>query len=145
MGLPLAEYGSSYFKLDLDTLQSTRHSSFGSQPMKKVGCGFVCVNERTLCCFGGEGIEGTTQPGATFTKTEWSDEIGQTNEFHFFDTQIGRTNEFHFFDTQNGNIYVRTFAVYTLIGYLATGGRSPTLTHIENHVHFHINQCYRMM
>ena len=85
-----AEYGSSYFKLDLDTLQSTRHSSFGSQPMKKVGCGFVRVNERTLCCFGGEGIEGTTQPGSTFTKTGRSDGSGWTNEFHFFDTQNGK-------------------------------------------------------
>ena len=127
---------SSYFndmsKLDLDTLQWTKVQTYGSQPMKKAGCGLVRVNERTLCCFGGEGIEGTTQPGATFTKTEWSD-------------RIGRTNEFHFFDTQNGNIYVRTFTVYTLIGYLATGGRSPTLTHIENHVQFISINVIRMM
>ncbi|XP_064393451.1 uncharacterized protein LOC135340948 isoform X1 [Halichondria panicea] len=84
---------SSYFndmsKLDLDTLQWTKVQTYGSQPMKKAGCGLVRVNERTLCCFGGEGIEGTTQPGATFTKTEWSDRIGRTNEFHFFDTQNG--------------------------------------------------------
>ncbi len=127
---------SSYFndmsKLDLDTLQWTKVQTYGSQPMKKAGCGLVRVNERTLCCFGGEGIEGTTQPGATFTKTEWSD-------------RIGRTNEFHFFDTQNGNIYVRTFTVYTLIGYLATGGRSPTLTHIENQVQFISINVIRMM
>ncbi len=35
------------------------------------------------------------------------------------------------------------FSLHTLIGYLATGGRSPTLTQIGNHVHFHINQCYK--
>ena len=79
--------GSSYVndmsRLDLDTLQWTKVQTSGSQPMKKAYCGLVCVNERTLCCFGGVGIEGTTQPGSTCTG--------------------GRTNEFHFFDTQNGN------------------------------------------
>ncbi len=118
---------SSYFndmsKLDLDTLQWTKVQTSGSQPMKKVGCGLVRVNERTLCCFGGAGIEGTTQPGSTFTLFGGS----------------GRTNEFHFFDTQNGKF----LSPHTLIGYLATGGRSSTLTHIGNHVHFHINQCYK--
>ncbi|XP_064393174.1 uncharacterized protein LOC135340746 [Halichondria panicea] len=78
--------GSSYVndmsKLDLDTLQWTKVQTSGSQPMKKAGCGLVRVNERTLCCFGGLGIEGTTQPGSTFTS-------GYTNEFHFFDTQNG--------------------------------------------------------
>ncbi len=132
--------GSSYFndmsKLDLDTLQWTKVQTSGSQPMKKAGCGLVRVNERTLCCFGGLGIEGTTQPGSTFTKTGLSDVL---------------TNEFHFFDTQNGNFCqcvhsIRFQCIPALIGYLATRGRSPTLTHIGNHVHFHINQCYiRMM
>ncbi len=79
--------GSSFFndmgKLDLDTLQWTEVQTSGSQPIKKQGCGLVRVNERTLCCFGGIGIEGPTQPGSTFTS--------------------GRTNEFHFLDTQNGN------------------------------------------
>ena len=131
--------GSSYFndmsKLDLDTLQWTKVQTSGSQPMKKAFCGLVRVNERTLCCFGGLGIEGTTQPGSTFTKRGLSDGRGWTNEFHFF-------------DTQNGNFYQCVhihcmFSLHTLIGYLATGGRSPTLTHIGNHVHFHINQCYK--
>ncbi|XP_064393791.1 kelch domain-containing protein 2-like [Halichondria panicea] len=84
--------GSSYFndmsKLDLDTLQWTKVQTFGSQPMKKRGCGLLRVNERTLCCFGGEGIEGSTQPGSTFTSA-LSDGRGRTNEFHFFDTQNG--------------------------------------------------------
>ncbi len=75
--------GSSYFndmsKLDLDTLQWTKVQSSGSPPMKKASCGLIHVNERTLCCFGGEG---PTQPGSTFTG-------GYTNEFHFFDTQNG--------------------------------------------------------
>ncbi len=106
--------GSSYFndmsKLDLDTLQWTKVQSSGSPPMKKAGCGLVRVNETTLCCFGGQGIEGPTQPGSTFTR--------------------GCTNEFHFFDTQNGNFcHVHMFSLHTLIGYLATGGRYPTLTH----------------
>ncbi len=128
--------GSSYFndmsKLDLDTLQWTKVQTSGSQPMKKLGCGLVRVNERTLCCFGGIGIEGTTQPGSTFTKTGLSGGSGWTNEFYFF-------------DTQNGNFYqcVHIRCMHILIGYLATGGRSPTLTHIGNHVHFHINQCYK--
>ena len=86
--------GSSYFtdmsKLDLDTLQWTEVETSGSQPMRKTGCGLVRVNERTLCCFGGRGIEGPTQPGATFTR--------------------GWTNEFHFFDTQNGQVHIRCIA-----------------------------------
>ncbi|XP_064393183.1 kelch domain-containing protein 2-like [Halichondria panicea] len=84
---------SSYFndmsKLDLDTLQWTKVQTSGSQPMKKTGCGLVRVNERTLCCFGGFGIEGTTQPGSTFTKIGYSDGRGWTNKFHFLDTQNG--------------------------------------------------------
>ncbi|XP_064393790.1 uncharacterized protein LOC135341208 [Halichondria panicea] len=76
--------GSSYFndmsKLNLDTLQWTNIQTSGSQPMKKAYCGLVRVNERTLCCFGGGGIEGTTQPGSTFTKTRLC---------FFFDTQNG--------------------------------------------------------
>ncbi len=79
--------GSSYVndmsKLDLDTLQWTKVQTSGSPPMKKAGCGLlVHVNETTLCCFGGYGIEGPTQPGSTFTS-------GYTNEFHFFDTKNG--------------------------------------------------------
>ncbi|XP_064393447.1 uncharacterized protein LOC135340946 isoform X2 [Halichondria panicea] len=86
--------GYSYFKdmgkLDLDTLQWTKVQSSGSQPIKKAGCGLVRVNERTLCCFGGEGI-GPTQPGSTFTRSGLGrpDGTGQTNEFHLFDIKNG--------------------------------------------------------
>ncbi|XP_064393442.1 uncharacterized protein LOC135340942 isoform X2 [Halichondria panicea] len=84
--------GSSYFndvsKLDLDTLQWTKVQSSDNQPMKKAGCGLICVNDKTLCCIGGYGIEGPTQPGSTFT-SPWSDGRGWTNEFHFFDIQNG--------------------------------------------------------
>ncbi len=86
---------SSYFndmsKLDLDTLQWTKVQTSGSQPMKKGGCDLVCVNERTLCCFGGIGI-GPTQPGSTITKVTLSDGHGLANV----------TNEFHVFAIQNG-------------------------------------------
>ncbi len=85
---------SSYYndmsKLDLDTLQWTKVQTSGSQPMKKAVCGLVRVNERTLCCFGGYGIEGTTQPGSTFTRdTEFTDGRGWTNEFQFFNVENG--------------------------------------------------------
>ena len=93
--------GSSFYndmgKLDLDTFQSTKVQSSGIQPMKKQGCGLVCVNERTLCCFGGEGIEGPTQPGSTFTS--------------------GWTNELHFFDTQKGNFCQRAHSLCVFIAY----------------------------
>ncbi len=91
--------GCSYFndmsKLDLDTLQWTKVQTSGSPPMKRAYCGLVRVNETTLCCFGGVGIEGPTQPGSTFTS--------------------GRTNKFHFFDTQNGNFCqcAHVFIAYT--------------------------------
>ena len=87
--------GSSYYndmsKLDLDTLQWTKVQTSGSQPMKKYGFGLVRVNERTLCCIGGYGIEGTTQPGSTFTRN--TDRRGR-----------GWTNEFQFFNIENGNV-----------------------------------------
>ena len=83
--------GSSYVndmsKLDLDTLQWTKIKTSGSQPMKKAGCGLVRVNERTLCCIGGCGIEGPTQPGSTFTRHTGG--CGWTNELHFFDVENG--------------------------------------------------------
>ncbi len=85
-------------KLDLDTLQWSEVQSSGIQPMKKQGCGLVRVNEKTLCCFGGEGTcIGPTQPGSTFTKTRWS----------------GVTNEFHLFDIETGNFCVNVVIAYT--------------------------------
>ncbi|XP_064393334.1 kelch domain-containing protein 2-like [Halichondria panicea] len=77
-------------KLDLDTLQWTEFQSSGSQPMKKICCGLVRVNEKTLCCFGGYCIEGPTQPGATFTRnTRFTDGRGWTNEIQFFNIENG--------------------------------------------------------
>ncbi len=77
--------GSSYVndmsKLDLDTLQWTKVQTSGSPPMKKDGCGLVRVNETTLCCFAGYGIE------------------GPTNEIHFFDIQNGNFCECASFHT----------------------------------------------
>ena len=101
--------GSSYFndmsKLDLDTLQWNKVQTSGSQHMKKAYCGLVRVNERTLCCFGGLGIEGTTQPGSTFIKTEWPDGSEWTNEFHFFDTRNGNFSQYAH------SLYVYTYTV----------------------------------
>ncbi len=77
-----SSYVNDMSKLDLDTLQWTKVQTSGSSPMKKKGSGLVRVNETTLCCFGGGGIKGSTQPGSTFTS-------GYTNEFHFFDVQNG--------------------------------------------------------
>ncbi len=116
--------GSSYFfndmsKLDLDTLQWTKVQTSGTPPMKKNDCGLVRVNEKTLCCFGGEGIEGPTQPGSTFTRTGESDGRGLTNEFHLFDTENGKFSQ---------RVH-SLFSFRTLVGYLATVGWYPTLTH----------------
>ena len=121
--------GSSYFndmsKLDLDTLQWINVQTSGSQPMKKAYCGLVRVNERTLCCFGGEGIEGTTQPGSTFTKIGRSDGSGQTNEFHFF-------------DTQNGNFCQRAHLLYVFVAYTY---RVSSYWWAESHPHSHRKPC----
>ncbi len=82
-------YYNDISKLDLDTLQWSKVQTSGSQPIKKSGCGLVRVNERTLCCFGGVGIDGPTQPGSSFNKIGLPGGSGWTNEFHFFDTQDG--------------------------------------------------------
>ncbi len=76
-------YTNDMSKLGLDTLQWTEIQSSGSPPMKKFASGLVCVNERTLCCFGGFGI-GPTQPKSSLC--DW------TNELHFFDTENGNGN-----------------------------------------------------
>ena len=118
---------SSYFndmsKLDLDTLQWTKVQTSGSQPMKKAYCGLVHVNERTLCCFGGEGIEGTTQPGSTFTRLYDGSRM---------------TNEFHFFDTQNGNFCQCAHSLYVFIAYTY---RVSSYWWAESHPHSHRKPC----
>ena len=77
-------------KLDLDTLQWSNVQTTGSHPIKKFGYGLVRMDERTLCCIGGYGID-PTQPGSTFTRdNRFSDGSGWTNEIHLFDVQDGR-------------------------------------------------------
>ena len=70
--------GSSYFndlhKLNLETFQWSKVHPRNDQtnwPMPKTVCGFVTINQRTLCCFGGD------------TDSRW------TNEFHLYDVQEG--------------------------------------------------------
>ena len=83
------DFVNDMYKLDLDTFQWTKVRSSGSQPIKKNGCGLVCLNKITLGCFGGFGIEGPTQPGSTFTSNGQPDRSGRTNEFHLFDVRNG--------------------------------------------------------
>ena len=71
--------GSSHFndlhKLNLETFQWSEvhpRNDLTNWPMPKMGCGFVAIDERTLCCFGG------------FNK-----DSGWTNEFHLYDVQEG--------------------------------------------------------
>ena len=71
--------GSSYFndlhKLNLETFQWSKVHPRNIQtnwPMPKIGCGFVTVNNNTLCCFGG-----------------CNEDSGYTNEFHLYDVQKG--------------------------------------------------------
>ncbi len=83
--------GSTYYndmsKLDLDTLQWSKVKTTGSQPIKKIGCGLVRVDKRTLCCIGGYGI-GPMQPGSTFARDMlYSDGCGWTNEIHQINLQ----------------------------------------------------------
>ena len=70
--------GSFYFndlhKLNLETFQWSNVHPRNDQtnwPMPKSGCGFVAINRRTLCCFGG------------------STDSGWTNELHLYDVQEG--------------------------------------------------------
>ena len=88
--------GSSRFndihKLNLETFQWSKvHTTknLSEQPICKVGCGLIAVNERTLVCFGGYcGKPTHVQPGSTFRN-------GRTNEFHLFDTQEGIITNHH--------------------------------------------------
>ena len=84
-------------KLNLETFQWSKvhpKNSLSEQPICKVGCGLITVNERTIVCFGGYGSESTNvQPGSTFTRISGSD--GRTNEFHLFDTQEGIITNHH--------------------------------------------------
>ena len=121
-GYDVPSYFNDMSKLDLDTLQWTKVQTSGSHPMKKAYCGLVCVNERTLCCFGGDGVEDTTQR-STFTKRG----------------QSGHTNEFHFFDTQNGNFC--QCAHHSLYVFIAYTYRVSSYWWAESHPHSHRKPC----
>ncbi len=86
-----SSYNNDMYTLDLVTLHWTKvESTAGDQPIKKANCGLVSVDERTLCCFGGDGI-GSTQPGSTFTRDKRrTDGSGWTNELHLCDVQNGK-------------------------------------------------------
>ena len=93
--------GSSHFndlhKLNLKSFQWSKvhPQNLSEQPICKAGCGLIAVNERTLVCFGGYGIEPThVQPGSTFTRNIFGSD-GWTNEFHLFDTQEGIITNHH--------------------------------------------------
>ena len=71
--------GSSCFndlhKLNLETFQWSKVHPRNDQtnwPMPKMGCGFVTINQKTLCCFRGYNKD-----------SRW------TNEFHLYDVQEG--------------------------------------------------------
>ena len=71
--------GSSGFndlhKLNLETFQWSKVHPRNDQtncPMPKSGCGFVTIDNTTLCCFGGLNMSS-----------------GLTNEFHLYDVQEG--------------------------------------------------------
>ena len=93
--------GSSRFndlhKLNLETFQWSKvhpKNVSSEQPICKVGCGLIAVNERTLVCFGGCGRKlPHVQPGSTFNRGYGSE--GRTNEFHLFDTQEGIITNHH--------------------------------------------------
>ena len=58
-------------------------------PMRKVGCGMVCFDNKKLAVIGGLGIpHGPPQPGSTLIKNEeYTDGRGYTNEIHFYDIE----------------------------------------------------------
>ena len=91
-GLDGPTWFNNLHKLNLETFQWSKvhpKNDSSEQPICKVGCGLVAVNERTLVCFGGYGSEPThVQPGSTISE-EW------TNEFHLFDTQEGIITNHH--------------------------------------------------
>ena len=69
-----SRYFNDLHKLNLETFQWSKVHPRNDQtnwPKPKYGCGFVTINQRTLCCFGG------------VTGMKW------TNEFHLYDVQEG--------------------------------------------------------
>ena len=88
-------YHNELHKLNLETFQWVKlnpKNNPSASPICKASCGIVALNKKTLCCFGGEGILGSTQPspGSTFIRdTLDTDGSGWTNEFHLFDLERG--------------------------------------------------------
>ena len=71
----ISSYVNDLHKLNLETFQWSKVHSRNDQtnwPMPKNGCGFVAINQKTLCCFGG-----------------FNSDSGWTNEFHLYDVQEG--------------------------------------------------------
>ena len=58
-------------------------------PMRKIGCGMLCFDNKKLAVIGGLGVpRGPPQPGSTFIKDEGcTDGSGYTNEIHFYHTE----------------------------------------------------------
>ena len=89
------EWFNELHKLNLETFQWVKvhpKNDPAEYPICKIACGFVSLNNKTLCCFGGYGIPNLTQssPGSTFTRnTRSTNGFGWTNEFHLFDLERG--------------------------------------------------------
>ena len=69
-------------KLSLDSFHWTKVHPRNDQtnwPVPKQGCGFVAIDKRTLCCFGG-----------------YTDDGDRTIEFHLYDIQEGIGNRVHY-------------------------------------------------
>ena len=83
-------YHNELHKLNLETFQWVKlnpKNNPSASPICKDACGFVALNKKTLCCFGGYGIgPNHFTPGSIFSRSINS---GWTNEFHLFDLERG--------------------------------------------------------
>ena len=85
------QWQGSLHQLNCKTMKWTQLSTPGHGPMRKVGCGLVTYGDQ-LVLFGGYGLpSGPTQPGAEFIKdTNYTDNIGWSNELHSFNVKEGK-------------------------------------------------------
>ena len=93
-GVDVSTRHNELHELNLETFQWIKlnpKNNPSAIPIRKGNCGFVQLNRKTLCCFGGFGVCPThPSPGSTFTRnTPITDEHGWTNEFHLFDLERG--------------------------------------------------------
>jgi len=92
-GLDETSYYNALTKLNTESMLWSLEANNipnGECPMRKFGCGLLTVNNTTLCCIAGCGLEPTKQPRSAFTKdTDSSDGRGCTNECHMFDAREG--------------------------------------------------------